>query len=120
MLPAKLRLKALAASAALAATLWAGAALAEPRPWQIDFQPAVTPVMQNIEDFHRLLLWIITAISLFVLALLLWIMVRYNRRSNPIPSKTAHNTVLEVMWTIVPVIILVIIAIPSFKLLYYE
>jgi len=76
--------------------------------------------MANIEDFHRLLVWIITAISLFVLALLLWIMIRYNRKANPTPSKTEHNTLLEVMWTVVPVIILVIIAIPSFKLLYYE
>jgi cytochrome c oxidase subunit 2 len=120
MLPAKLWSKAVAATALSAAGLWAGAAAAEPRPWEIDFQPAVTAVMQNIEDFHRLLLYIITAISLFVLALLLWVMVRYNRGRNPTPSKTAHNTVLEVMWTIVPVIILVIIAIPSFKLLYYE
>ena len=121
MLPANFRLKAsMAASALSAAVLWAGAVVAEPKDWQIDFQPGVTPVMENIEDFHRLLLYIITAVSLFVLALILWIMVRYNRRANPTPSKTAHNTVLEVMWTIVPVIILVIIAIPSFKLLYYE
>jgi cytochrome c oxidase subunit 2 len=76
--------------------------------------------MENIEDFHRLLVWIITAISLFVLALLVWIMIRYNSRANPRPSKTEHNTLLEVAWTVVPVIILVIIAIPSFKLLYYE
>jgi len=92
----------------------------QPRPWEINFQPAVTPVMASIEDFHRLLVYIITAISLFVLALLLWIMIRYNRRANPTPSKTSHNTVLEVVWTIVPVIILVFIAIPSFRLLYFE
>jgi cytochrome c oxidase subunit 2 len=98
----------------------AGAATGKPEPWQIDFQPAASPVMENIEDFHRLLVWIITAVSLFVLALLVWIVIRYNRRSNPTPSKTEHNTLLEVVWTIVPVIILVIIAIPSFKLLYYE
>lgn len=96
------------------------AAYAVPLPWQMGFQPAVTPVMQDIEDFHRLLLYIITAISLFVLVLLLWIMFRYNARRNPIPSKTAHNTILEVAWTIVPVIILVLIAIPSFRLLYFE
>jgi cytochrome c oxidase subunit II len=98
----------------------AWAAGGEPKPWQIDFQPAASPVMENIEDFHRLLVWIITAISLFVLALLVWIMIRYNSRANPRPSKTEHNTLLEVAWTVVPVIILVIIAIPSFKLLYYE
>ena len=96
------------------------AAVADPQPWQTGFQPAVTPVMERIEDFHRLLLYIIVAVSLFVLALLVWIVIRYNKRSNPIPSKTAHNTLIEVVWTIVPVIILVIIAIPSFKLLYYE
>lgn len=98
----------------------AGAAFANPKPWEMDFQPAVTPVMADIEDFHRLLLYIITAICLFVLALLLWIMVRYNARANPTPSKTSHNTLLEVAWTIIPVIILVFIAIPSFRLLYYE
>ncbi len=120
MLPAKFRSKALMAMGALCPALWANGALAEPKDWQIDFQPAVTPVMENIEDFHRLLLWIITAVSLFVLALLLWVIIRYNQRANPAPSKTAHHTLLEVVWTIVPVIILVVIAIPSFKLLYFE
>ena len=98
----------------------AGAAMAVPKPWEMNFQPAVTPVMTDIHDFHRLLVYIITAICLFVLALLLWIMVRYNTRANPTPSKTSHNTLLEVAWTIVPVIILVFIAIPSFRLLYFE
>ena len=98
----------------------ASAAFANPKPWEMDLQPAVTPVMSSIEDFHRLLLYIITAICLFVLALLLWIMVRYNKRANPTPSKTSHNTLLEVAWTIIPVIILVLIAIPSFRLLYFE
>ena len=96
------------------------AVLAAPVPWQMNFQPAVTPVMERIEDFHRLLLVIITLISLFVLALLLWIMVRYNTRANPTPSKVTHNTLLEVAWTFIPVIILVFIAIPSFRLLYFE
>jgi len=99
---------------------WTAAAHADPQPWQMGFQPAVTPVMERIEDFHRLLLVIITLISLFVLALLVWIMIRYNKRANPTPSKVSHNTLLEVMWTIVPVVILVVIAIPSFKLLYFE
>ena len=101
-------------------SLTAGAFAAQPEPWQMNFQPAVTPVMEQIEDFHRLLLVIITLISLFVLALLLWIMVRYNSRANPTPSKVSHHTLLEVVWTIVPVIILVLIAIPSFRLLYFE
>jgi cytochrome c oxidase subunit 2 len=110
----------LAGSTAFAAAGQKCAPTGQPCPWQIDLQPAASPVMQNIEDFHRLLVWIITAISLFVLALIVWIAIRYNRRVNPEPSRTEHNTLLEVIWTVVPVIILVIIAIPSFKLLYYE
>jgi cytochrome c oxidase subunit 2 len=102
------------------AALWTSAALAAPVPWQMDFQPAASPVMERIEDFHQELLVIITLVSLFVLALLAWIVIRYNQRRNPTPSKNAHNTVLEVAWTIIPVIILVIIAIPSFRLLYFE
>jgi cytochrome c oxidase subunit 2 len=97
-----------------------GSALALPQPWQMTFQPAASPVMQDIEDFHRFVLWIIFFICLLVLGLLLVIIVRYNHRSNPAPSKVTHNTLLEVLWTIIPVIILVIIAIPSFKLLYFE
>jgi len=97
-----------------------GANVEQPLPWQMGFQPAATPVMQDIEDFHRFVLYIITAVSVFVLALLLWVMVRYNRRANPTPSRVSHNTILEVAWTIIPVMILVIIAIPSFKLLYFE
>jgi len=98
----------------------AAALSAQPQPWQMDFQPAATPVMSAIEDFHHLLLVIITLISVFVLALLAWIVVRYNARANPIPSKVSHNTWLEVIWTGVPLIILVVIALPSFKLLYFE
>jgi len=99
---------------------WATAAFALPHNYELGLQPAASPVMERIESFHQLLLYIIVAISLFVLALLVWIIIRYNRRANPTPSKTHHNTLLEVAWTIIPVIILVIIAIPSFKLLYYE
>ncbi len=99
---------------------WTSAASALPYDYELGLQPAASPVMERIESFHQLLLYIIVAISLFVLALLVWIIIRYNRRSNPTPSRTQHNTLLEVAWTIIPVIILVIIAIPSFKLLYYE
>ena len=99
---------------------WAGAASALPKDWDMGFQPAASPVMEQIEDFHTLLLYIITAICLFVLALLVWIVIRYNHRSNPTPSKVHHNTLLEVVWTVIPVVILVVIAIPSFKLLYFE
>lgn len=86
--------------------------------WQMGFQPAVTPVAESIHEFHEILLYLITAITIFVLGLLLYVMARFNARRNPVPSKTAHNTTIEVLWTVVPVIILVAIAIPSFKLLY--
>ena len=76
--------------------------------------------MDRINWFHDILLWIITLITLFVLGLLLYIFVRFNARSNPTPSKTTHNTLLEVAWTVVPVLILVGIAVPSFKLLFLQ
>jgi len=98
----------------------AGSALALPYNWQTGFQPAVTPVMARIEEFHTFVLYIITLVTLFVLVLLVWIIIRYNKRANPVPSKVSHNTLLEVIWTVLPVVILVVIAIPSFKLLYYE
>jgi cytochrome c oxidase subunit 2 len=101
-----------------AGVAWAG--LGQPSPWQLGFQRSATPVMDNIISFHNFLLVIITLITLFVLALLLIIIVRFNARANPIPSRTTHNTLLEVAWTLVPVAILVIIAIPSFKLLFYQ
>ena len=82
---------------------------AEPTPWQIDFQPAATPVMEQIRDFHQLLFIIILLISIFVLGLLLYTMVKFRAKNNPIPSMTTHNTVIEVLWTVVPVIILVVI-----------
>ncbi len=87
-------------------------------PWQKDFQPAVTSVMEDVHDFHDLLLVIITLITVFVLALLLYTMWKFSAKRNPVPSKTTHHATLEMAWTIVPVIILVVIAVPSFKLLY--
>jgi cytochrome c oxidase subunit 2 len=108
------------AAALASATFWTTAASALPYNWEMGFQPAASPVMDWIESFHTELLWIITAVSLFVLGLLVWIAIRYNHKRNPIPSKTAHNTLLEVAWTLIPVLILVVIAIPSFRLLYYE
>ena len=114
------RLAALAA-AVTPGLLIGGAALAgsgQPSPWQMGFQQAATPVMENIVWFHDFLLWLIVAITLFVLALLVIIFVRFNSRANPTPSRTTHNTLLEVMWTLVPVIILVAIAVPAFRLLF--
>jgi cytochrome c oxidase subunit 2 len=92
----------------------------QPVPWQITFQTPADARMRAIVDFHNVLLWVVTAITLFVLALLCIIMVKFNSKANPVPSATTHNTLLEVLWTIVPVLILVGIAIPSFRLLYYE
>jgi len=96
------------------------AGMGQPSPWQLGFQPPATPVMEQIESFHYFLLWLITAIALFVLALLLIVIVRFNAKANPTPSRTTHNTLIEVIWTIVPVLILVVIAVPSFKLLFLE
>jgi cytochrome c oxidase subunit 2 len=108
------------AGLAAAALVWTKAAIALPQDFEMGLQPAASPVMERIQDFHQLLLYITVTICLFVLALLVWIVIRYNRKANPTPSKTEHNTLLEVAWTTIPVIILVIIAVPSFKLLYYE
>ena len=107
-----------AASALLA--LAAVPATAVPVDYQMGFMPAASPVMEQIEDFHRLLFWIIVATCLFVLALLVWIVIKYRAGANPVPSKVNHNTLLEVAWTLIPVIILVFIAVPSFRLLYFE
>ncbi|TAD87259.1 MAG: cytochrome c oxidase subunit II [Alphaproteobacteria bacterium] len=95
----------------------AGAAV--PEPWQLGFQPAGSPMKAMMNDMHNLLLVIITAISLFVLALLLYVIFRFSAAKNPNPSRTAHNTTIEIIWTVVPVLILIVIAIPSFRLLYF-
>ncbi len=91
----------------------------QPRPWQFGFQEPVTEVMREINSFHNMLLVIIATISALVLGLLLYVMVRFNARANPTPSKVSHNTLVEVLWTVVPILILVVIAIPSFRLLYF-
>ncbi|MHB8266839.1 cytochrome c oxidase subunit II [Bradyrhizobium sp.] len=106
-----------------AALVFGGAAFAEmgqPAPWEYKLQEAATPVMENIIWFHNFLLWLITIITLFVLALLVIVMVKFNAKKNPIPSRTTHNTLIEVAWTIIPVLILVGIAVPSFRLLFQE
>lgn len=92
--------------------------MGQPVPWQMNFQSPATPTMADVVSFHTFLTWLITFISLFVLALLLYIVWRFNSKANPVPSKNSHNTVLEVIWTVIPVAILVIMAIPSFRLLY--
>ena len=95
------------------------AVASEPMPWQFGFQDAASPVMAQLSGFHDFLLVIITAISVFVLALIVYIVLRFNAKANPVPSKTTHNTSLEVIWTVIPILILVVIAIPSFRLMYY-
>src|SRR5438105_4910355 len=117
------RLTAIAATIGALLVLGAGVALAglgQPSPWQLNFQQSATPVMDEITKFHNALIIIITLIAGFVLVLLLLIIVRFNARANPTPSRTTHNTFLEIAWTVLPVIILVGIAIPSFKLLFYQ
>jgi len=96
------------------------AILGQPVPDALGLQDSASPMKTRMIDFHdNLLMPIITAISLFVLALLLIVIFRFNAKANPVPSKTTHNTLLEVVWTLVPVIILVLVAIPSMKMLYY-
>lgn len=113
--------KGLVALAALAGAGWsAGAFAAQPEPWQTGFQPAASAVMEAVRDFYDLLFVVIVAITAFVLALLVYVMVRFNAKRNPVPSKTTHNTFLEMAWTAIPIVILVVIAIPSFRLLYFQ
>lgn len=95
----------------------AQAQAAQPVDWQISFQPAVTDIMREITWFNNYTLWFITPITILVLVLLLIVVVRYHRKTNPNPSKTSHNTTIEVLWTVGPIIILLALAIPSFQLL---
>jgi cytochrome c oxidase subunit 2 len=90
-----------------------------PHDWQMGFPKPFTPVMDRVESLHDLLLVIISLISAFVLGLLLYVMWRFHAARHPQPSTVTHNTVLEILWTIVPILILVVIAVPSFRLLYY-
>jgi cytochrome c oxidase subunit 2 len=100
-----------------------GAAFAElgqPAPWEYKLQESATSVMDFITWFHNWLLVTITVITLFVLALLIIVVVKFNAKANPVPSRTTHNTLIEVAWTLIPVLILVTIAVPSFRLLFLE
>jgi len=111
---------AAATLAALAAPAPALAQKGQPVDWQLGFQDSVTQIADQMNGFHNLLLVIIAAIVALVLALLVWVIVRYNAGASPTPSRNSHNTLLEVAWTIVPVLVLLIIAIPSFRLLYAQ
>jgi cytochrome c oxidase subunit 2 len=96
------------------------AELGQPAPWEYKLQGSATQVMDDITSFHNWLLITITLITLFVLALLAIIVVKFNAKANPVPSRTTHNTLIEVAWTLIPVLILVAIAVPSFRLLFLE
>ena len=116
----RLRACAVAIGALLMSAASALAAPGQPSSWALGLQEAASPVMADINWFHNILLGIITAITAFVLILLLVVMVRFNARANPNPSRTTHNAVIEVAWTILPVVILVAIAVPSFRLLFLQ
>src|SRR5665648_77269 len=111
------------AGLAMGSLALSGAALAEvgmATPWQMGFQKAATPIMEQITDFHTYVTIIITVIALFVTAFLVYVMARFNESRNPHPSRTSHNTALEIAWTVLPILVLVAIAIPSFRLLFAQ
>ncbi len=108
------------AGVALATSGTAFAELGQPAPWEYKLQELATQVMDDITWFHNWLLVTITIITLFVLGLLVTVVVKFNAKANPVPSRTTHNTLIEVAWTLIPVLILVAIAIPSFKLLFLQ
>ena len=110
--------KFLAGAAVLLPLLAAASAYAaQPTPWQLGLQPAATSIMEEIRWFERYTLWFIVPITLLVMVLIAWCVVRYRASANPTPSRTSHNTLIEVIWTVGPVIVLLFIAIPSFQLL---
>ncbi len=110
----------LAGAFGLAVSGTAHAGEGQPSPWEMGFQKAATPIMEQITSFHTYVTIIVTVIALFVMVLLLLVMHRFNEKKNPEPSRTTHNTTLEIAWTVVPILILVAIAIPSFRLLFAQ
>jgi cytochrome c oxidase subunit II len=121
-MPVLFRTIAIAAFAALL-LMPEGAALAglgQPSPWQFGLQQSASPVMDDVVWLHSFVMWIITAITIFVLGLLVVIIVKFNANANPTPSRTTHNTLVEVLWTVLPVVVLVIIALPSFRILFFQ
>jgi cytochrome c oxidase subunit 2 len=107
-------------TASLSTSAFAQGVVGAPRSWEMGMQRAYSPLKDREISLHNLVLVIITLITLFVGGLLIWVIIRYNARRNPVPGQTSHNTILEVAWTVIPVLILVIIAIPSFRLIYYQ
>ena len=96
----------------------AAAGTGQPSPWQMNFQTPVTPIMETIDSFHLFVTVISFLITAFVLVLLLIVIFRFREKANPTPSRTTHHTLLEVAWTVIPALVLVVIAIPSFRLLF--
>ena len=116
----RLTLVAITLVAILTGCVAALAGLGQPSPWQRGLQQSASPVMDNIIWFHDFLLYIISGIAGFVLVLLVVVMVRFNARTNPSPSRTTHNTLIEIAWTLIPIVVLMVIAVPSFKLLFLQ
>ena len=97
-----------------------GVAMAQkPEDWQMGFQDAHSPTMEKIVSFNDILFWICVVMSVFVMGIMAYIFIRFNAKRNPVPQKFTHNSLIEVLWTVIPVIVLVAIAIPSFRLLYF-
>lgn len=113
-----MRALSLAGLAALTGLVTGPALAQQPTPWQLGFQDAHSPIMERMDAFHDFLLWIIFAISVFVLILLLYVIVRFREKANPNPSKVTHNTLVEILWTVIPVVILFVIGFFSLPLLY--
>ncbi len=100
--------------------LWVAPSFAgAPEPWQMGFQEAASPSAERLGEFHNLLLYITIGIVIFVSLLLAYVLLRFNKKANPEPQQFSHNVLIEVIWTVVPIVILIIIAVPSFKLLYF-
>ncbi|MER2605630.1 MAG: cytochrome c oxidase subunit II [Siculibacillus sp.] len=108
------------ASAVVVTGATAASAAGQPTPWQTGLPASATRVHEHISSFSTFTFWIVIPITLFVLGLLIWVMVRFNAKANPVPSRTTHHTGLEIAWTVAPILILVALAIPSFRLLYEE
>ena len=101
--------------------LAAGPARAQtPQPWEIGMQAAHSPVEAGIHSLHTLVNTLMILVVVFVAALLLLVIFKFGAKRHPVPSRISHNTVLEVAWTVVPVLILAVIVIPSFRLVYFE
>jgi cytochrome c oxidase subunit 2 len=91
-----------------------------PVPWAMGLQQSGGPIKDAISSFNDLVFWLMVAVTVFVAILLAWVMWRYNEKANPVPSQNSHNTTLEIAWTVIPVLILLVIAVPSFRLIYYQ